>query len=468
MSPEGMIPPPLPREAHTELDELTDDEAANFYRISSPPPFPGEGFGSASEDRQEETLPVFGIAPIEFPPIEISETLNPETLSNLRERLRTSEEHDLLTKEEKIEFLKPEVLSALSTDEYLNLWRRLSPHFTSHVTRQGYRETFSTDHSKGVGEFHNGFVDTLRTGGDIKSPFLLKNGEGLGQFEQEIITFLEELDLSQLESDSSGAEEYPQLWRKIKNRLTASFGSAPKIPDEAALHLATEKVLTAYGAEQDNQIFYVFPADMVASQFNFAFNGSQFGQDFSSPPQAGEGKWNDAFIWDKDNPFQSSLPVNSGIVFLPKSTPVNPVTGSKYSEYYIKEEDSSDTIVATTPDFTITSEQYWTEYFTDHPDLAPKHIVFYDGEPTAAVQSFLQEHSIAGERDDRASESEVDEFSDHLISDMHTDNKTNEMEKAALARGANAVAKFLQSRPDVDYRRHLQEEDMLEIQSLLS
>lgn len=469
MSPEGITPPPLPGEIipdTTTPSELVGEEADNFYRISSlPPPLPVESPEPAFENEQ---VPVFGITPVEFTKTEIVETFNPEILSTLRERLQSSEEQDPFTKEEKEEFLKPEVLSALTTDEYIALWKKLSPHFTSHVTRQGFRETFSTDHSKGVGEFHNGFVDTLRNGGDIKSPFLLTHREGLDQFEQELITFLEGINLSELESDQTGVEEYPQLWKKIKNRLTASFGSAPKVPDEAALHLATEKVLTAYGAEQDNQIFYVFPVDMIASQFNFAFNGSQFGQDFSSPPMSGEGRWNDAFIWNKEDPFQSSLPINSGIVFLPKSTPVNPVTGSKYSEYRIERGDSADTVVATTPDFTITSEQYWTEYFADHPDLAPQHVVFYDGEPTAAVQSFLQEHGIVAEGEEGASESEVDEFSEHVISNMHTDSKTAEMERIALARGANALVTFLQARPDIDYRRYLQEKDVLEIQSLLS
>lgn len=67
-----------------------------------------------------------------------------------------------LSNEQKRELLKPEVLSSLSTEEYIALWRRLNPYFLSHVTRQGFRDHYDMIyHSVGFEEFHNGFLDVM-------------------------------------------------------------------------------------------------------------------------------------------------------------------------------------------------------------------------------------------------------------------------------------------------------------------
>ncbi len=44
---------------------------------------------------------------------------------------------------------------------------------------------------------------------------------------------------------------------------------------------------------------------------------------------------------------------------------------------------------------TIPAQEYWEQYFADHPEERPKHVVYYDGDPSEAVEEFLTAHGIA-------------------------------------------------------------------------
>jgi len=82
-----------------------------------------------------------------------------------------------LTNAEKRELLKPELLAELSMDEYIALWRRLNPHFLSHVTRQGFRDhNAMAYHFVGLQEFHNGFVLVLEDGKMLRPPMAYYTG----------------------------------------------------------------------------------------------------------------------------------------------------------------------------------------------------------------------------------------------------------------------------------------------------
>jgi hypothetical protein len=54
------------------------------------------------------------------------------------------------------------------------------------------------------------------------------------------------------------------------------------------------------------------------------------------------------------------------------------------------------------PPQTVTAEEYWQDYFTKHSDKAPKHIVFYDGDPSEAVAQFKRDNQIE-EKDEETS-----------------------------------------------------------------
>jgi len=418
-----------------------------------------------------------------------------------------------LSNEEKRELLRPEVLAELSTEEYIALWRRLNPYFLSHVTRQGFRDHNAMFyHSAGMREFHNGLINILQDQKTLRPPIAVS--ENLyRRDEKSIQNFLEDWVLQ--------AEDEEEAKERLDLKLNYSLASAPKYPDQTAVHFAAQIVADEYyGGEKGNESFFIFPSDVLASQYDYAFNGGQ--KSFTEPQT--EDKWNDVFVWpsELDNP---GISIDAGIVFLPKNTPVDPETGSKYaSEIRIidgKEErvliedeklistfkewaenlgDESPVIQALNKyketDFrgageqkicyeafkdemiklgfsediamdivyyifersdlyyaypkegqsyfartaieilrsvganwkraenTITAKEYWEKYFEQHPEQKPKHIVYYDGSPTTAVQKFLIKHNI-GKADTSELEGKLLGFDDRHVSDMTKDSRAN-------------------------------------------
>lgn len=224
-----------------------------------------------------------------------------------------------LSNEEKRELLKPEILAELSTEEYIALWRRLNPHFLSHVTRQGFRDHNATVyHSAGLQEFHDGFVSILQDGKLLRPPIAVRNGLR-ARDEASIREFLERWILQ--------AEDKEEAERRLNVTIDSSLASAPKYPDTTAVHFAAQDVLDGtYGGEKSNEVFFLYPSDVLASQHDYTFNGSK--KDFTQ--HQNDDMWNDVFIWPPtlDNP---GISVDAGIVFLPENTPVDPETGSKYA-----------------------------------------------------------------------------------------------------------------------------------------
>jgi hypothetical protein len=221
--------------------------------------------------------------------------------------------------EQKKELLDPEALSQLSEEEYIALWKRLNPHFVSHVTRQGFRDhNAMVYHSGGMQEFSNGLVDMLGDGKLLRPPIAVRGG-------------LKSRDESSVREWLSGyvleAENEEEAGKRLVGFLHHTIATAPKYPDETAVHFANEIVADSYyGGERNNEVFIVYPSDVIASQHCYAFNGAQ--KDFTKPQS--EQKWNDVFVWPRtvENP---GISIDAGIVFLPSETRVDPETGSKYA-----------------------------------------------------------------------------------------------------------------------------------------
>lgn len=79
-----------------------------------------------------------------------------------------------------------------------------------------------------------------------------------------------------------------------------------------------------YGGERDNEVFFVFPTDVVVSQCRF---GGHTHRGLTTAQVFSERKWNDLFVWPEDG----RIPLDAGLVFLPKSQQVDRKTGSKYA-----------------------------------------------------------------------------------------------------------------------------------------
>lgn len=169
-----------------------------------------------------------------------------------------------LTNQEKRDLLKPEVLAELSTEEYVALWKRLNPHFLTHVTRQGLRDHTGCDpmvsHLSNYNSFVNGFTDVMKNEKRIYPPLArigLKDRD-----ETTVKIFLSKYVLQ--------AENEEEALKRFDSTLHQSMGEAPTYPDRTSTHLAAQIVSDIYyGGETNNETFFVYPSDVLASQYPF-------------------------------------------------------------------------------------------------------------------------------------------------------------------------------------------------------
>ncbi len=342
--------------------------------------------------------------------------------------------------EEKKEFLNQEILSELSMEEYICLWRRLNPHFLTHITRQGFRDHYGhIYHMAGMEKFHNNFISLLEDDKLIRSPFAI---DYMRQINKDSVEDL--LKRGGVFNKESIAEAEEQL-EKILHRSVASI---PSYPDKTAVHFGVQEVASEnYGAEEDNEIFFVFPSDVLASQYNFSF-GEGGASSFNKEKLA---SMTDALVWPKEtnnsgiSVEMNGISVDMGIVFLPKDILVDPETGSKYvseskevngeikrdvidSEdnffeegYFNKEkvekimEKNNMHLKRAKEIFgAIRAEDFWENFFDRNPELKPKHIYYYNGNPTQAILEFQQKNNI-GIADTSRDEDTFLGFDDHFV-----------------------------------------------------
>ena len=306
-----------------------------------------------------------------------------------------------LSREQKDRLLDYDTLAELSTDEYLRLWRHLDPHYVSHVTRQGYRDHAAMFyHTAGLGEMTTSFTDSLKSDKILRSNIgiktghsksdLLKNEDAFNSYMEKIYfkdgipeSLLGSKDLSPIivASEMGGGHEILSkpggFWR-----------------DRTSVHVAKNNVLNShYGAESGNEIFYVFPADVVMSQSsvdqNLLYGGHKevkIGEQTRKIPYDSQEDHNDVSIFVDDG-----LPIDAGLVFIPKDTLVDPSTGSKYNDFDLKTRTMD---VMTKENGGIPAEEYWENYFKKHPEEKPAHIIYYNGDPEAAVAETLAGNGI--------------------------------------------------------------------------
>lgn len=408
-----------------------------------------------------------------------------------------------LSLEQKQDLLKPERISNLSTEEYIALWRKLNPYFLTHVTRQGFRDhNMMLFHSAGMREYHNGFIGALRDARQLRSPMVVR--ELPDRSEASVEQWLEDILVL-------GSEE--AALQALEHRFHISFADTPRYPDSTSIHFAAQDVAHQYyGAERGNEVFFVFPTDVIASQYDFAFHGGR--HEFTRPQS--ELKWNDVFVWPSDIE-QGNIPLDTGFVFLPSETRVDPETGSKYasevrvangketrlliedmslvrkvvelpnsfsavgrltqklitvrsasdawgveealdalrevipealrgvgmtddtartvavalldrfryeeslfSEQVVKDVLEDSGALYLRPKETISAKRFWQDWFAANPESAPKHVVFYDGDPTTSVFRFLASNGI-GRADTSETHGKLLGFADRYVADMHTD-----------------------------------------------
>ena len=204
-------------------------------------------------------------------------------------------------------YFNEDKLKEVSLEDYIILLQRFPSNMVTHVTRQGIRDhTGHMFHSAGEGDYSRGFMEILEDG-RLKSPL----GVYLSQEnkKQAIENFLY---LNLYESKEQAIES---LNYKLDPERMSDAGS---YSDSNAIHFATEEVADCYyGSEKFNEVFFCFPAALIASQYYY--NGNIL--------NGGGGYWNDVWVWTNEN---RGIDLNCGLVFIPKNAKVDKQTGSRY------------------------------------------------------------------------------------------------------------------------------------------
>ena len=86
----------------------------------------------------------------------------------------------------------------------------------------------------------------------------------------------------------------------------------------------------------------------------------------------------------------------------------------------------------------VRSEDYWEDYFSQQPELRPKHLIYYDGSPTRAVDNFIRENGI-GRADVSKEEGKLLGFDDNMVLDMVNDLRPNRGHDELLSIGYRII-----------------------------
>lgn len=381
-----------------------------------------------------------------------------------------------LETERKKDLLDFDALAKLSTEEYLQLWRRLNPFYVAHVTRQGIRDHISGSmvyHSDGEDEYHDGFKSILRAQKQLRPALALQKGIGQ-EVDPEVVASTVQAEVFDQPIDLEAIRQDPALRSvpgsstddKIANYLLNSYlyingpyksmgdteaDAAGKWADRKAIHLARNDVLNdIYGGEKGNEVFFVFPSDVIASQCQFS--GAD---DLTETPKGyNNSSLNDLYVWPTDK----ALSLDAGLTFLPDQTMVDPETGSQYATKIVTQDgqevrqvkldpETGKKLLAENP---ISARNYWENYFAEHPEEKPAHIIYYDGDPSTAVHEVLEQAGIlrpngaydhgdfTGPGDTSKRDGALLGFADNLVLNSATDVRLQKQRQAL-----NQIAKQL-------------------------
>lgn len=266
-----------------------------------------------------------------------------ENISKMISDILKRNDLDKLTSDDRKKLFSEEILSELPLNIYIKLWKLWSPYYVSHITRQWFRDHFwMIYHTWWLNEFSSWFTDILNWWWKLYHPnhifWLELSKEKVRKFLEEK-WFLNEDDWEYVNWNENKLHSMPDwitmkenVRRNIEMFLQRSLASAPKYPDKTAIHFAVEEVLDHYyWAEWCNEVFFIFPSDLIAWNYSFYFNW--WTRSFKEPQS--EQKWNDLFVWNN----LDGISLDSWIVFLPEDTLVDPNTWSRYASNEIETDD---------------------------------------------------------------------------------------------------------------------------------
>ena len=270
-----------------------------------------------------------------------------------------------LTESEKELYLSTESMEKMSLEDFLTLSKRLSGEAFYHVTRYGIREnTFMSTgggHTISEGKFIDNFTPLLKDG-NIKdcTTTVITNRESA-----ESLINLERL--KELIAEGKTVAE-------IVDKALASYGT-PYFLDRESSHVSYGKDLhRMYGAENNYKFYFYYPVEYILqNDFYHATREGQItlGRGYYHNKGGINQQYNDFEIFN----FGKGLPINAGILCITGDIQVDPKTGSQYllenGKPIIDEHGEFKK-----PEETISSQEYWENYFALHPDLKPSKVMY--------------------------------------------------------------------------------------------
>lgn len=303
-----------------------------------------------------------------------------------------------LTPEERKEYLSTESMEKMNLDDYLILSKRLSGEAFYHVTRYGVREnTFMSTgggHTMGEGEFVNSLTPLLEDGHikDCTTTVLLNKERAQSMVNEEFIK-------EQKESGKSVDE--------VVEKILNNYGTGYFLDREASHFSYGEQKHSMYGGENNYQFYFYYPVEYILqNDFYHSTRESQItiGQGYSHNKSGIKQQYNDFEIFN----FGEGVPINAGILCITGDIQVDPKTGSQYllenGKPAIDENGKFKK-----PEKTISSEEYWENYFNAHPEIKPSKVMYenfytYARNESKELQDWAESKKIHKQDEDKQQE----------------------------------------------------------------
>lgn len=207
-------------------------------------------------------------------------------------------------------YFNAKALSALSLEDYAKLLQRFPQEMVTHVSRRGIRDHADlSEHQDNEAYEHHDAFDKVLEAKTLKSNIGIK-------LEQDTAAAYVEKEL-RLHNTKTREEAEAELEKVVNRRGWASFA------DFSAVHFAAEDVAdNFYGSERENEVFIAYPSALVATAYEFGGHYTDLAKPNSDATR------NDVWVWSKE---EEGMPLDAGIVFLPKESRVDPETGSRYA-----------------------------------------------------------------------------------------------------------------------------------------
>ncbi len=272
-----------------------------------------------------------------------------------------------LSIEEREKYLSTEAMEKMPLEDYLTLLKRLSGEAFYHVTRYGVREnTFMSTgggHTLGKGTFINSLNQLLEDGNinslvarEIKNDgsYILKSHEN--EIKEEI---------------KKGTPI-----KEIVDHLMKQYDTEYFLDRESAHFSYGQDKHSMYGAEKGYKFYVYYPVEYILQNDFFHKNREvqiKIGESQFFNRGGIDQQYNDVEIFN----FGKGVPVNAGILCITGDVDVDPKTGSQYLI------ENGEPVVDKNgefkkPDQTITSQEYWENYFKINPELRPSKIIYSD------------------------------------------------------------------------------------------